>query len=281
MPTKDSWAGLQTFGQFEQFAGYLLWEAFRYAHRAATDQIANELFGERIEAIELESGWIPPALPEPQSLTEGLRLIDQVTAEVLPDSTAAALRQAWDSANTDAATSGRRLTRAQRLSSTEILAHVIMLATCVEAVVNRRLFQLREIGELDPAHYNSLDRIELLPKILFLFKDEIRSKKLPISAVRHLATLRNGAVHFKGTSIEESAPSVEQLLGMWREVGVLFSLIEGEPTQAQMQEYTEEFTAQWLVRSKATNRLMTQQHPQEPEADEGRLPLTGEAPAGP
>ncbi len=233
---------LYTYSRLEEVASFLLYEAFRHAHFAAEYEVAGLIFGERIMAIEPEPGWIPPSMPE--GLSAWLR--DRDKEEGVDDATIAKLSEAWHSALADAASSGKRLPKTHRFSSTDVIGHVINLSACVESVVNRHLFQLREVGELDTHYYISLDKAEVLPKVLFAFKEEIMSGRLTTSRLRHLISLRNNAVHFKASSVDEVAPTAEELLGIWREVGQLFGLIDGEPTLEQINQRANEFESKWL-----------------------------------
>ena len=87
----------------------------------------------------------------------------------------------------------------------------------------------------------------MIPKILFAFKDEILSKQLPISRLKHLFRLRNQAVHFKASSAKSIRPTVEELLGIWREVAQLLELVEGEPTQQQTNELAGVVAGKWFA----------------------------------
>ena len=156
------------------------------------------------------------------------------------------LRQAWRSSLAEARLSEVKLSKTHHLRSPSIVGHVITLVACMETVVNRHLFHLRESGQLDSHHYASLDRVELLPKILFAFKEQVSTKRLSTSNLKYLISLRNNAVHFKETSIDSIAPTAEELLRIWREVGQLFSFIEGEPTQTEVGGYADEFLRQWV-----------------------------------
>ena len=126
------------------------------------------------------------------------------------------------------------------------MGHVINLAVCVESVVNRHLFLLKESGQLENHHYTSLDRTEVLPKVLFAFKEEILGKKLPISRLKYLYKLRNQAVHFKASSAHSIEPTVEDLLETWRDVGQLFALVEGEPSQQQISQLAQRVSDRWF-----------------------------------
>ena len=233
------------FGVSEQVASFLLHEAFRFAHQAAAYEVADDLFGERLESIEPDSEWKMPAIPE--DLTDWLANRDEIDKTLLDPDTLDRLAEAWFTSLAEAFSSGRKILKSQQLRSlTDIVGHVINLGTCIEAVINRHLFLLKESGKLTPDHYKMLDRTEVLPKILFSFKEEIDKKKLHVSRLKYLVSLRNQAVHFRTTSADALVPTCQDLLEIWREVGTVFSLIEGEPSKKGVDKLVKQFKAKWI-----------------------------------
>jgi len=233
---------LYTFSRLEEIASFLLYEAFKYAHLAAEYEVAGIIFGDRIMSIEPEPGWKPPTAPE--ALVDWLQQRDK--DEDKSDATIDKLTEAWHLSLAEAGSSGRKMPKTREFTSTDIVGHIINLAACVETVINRHLYHLRESGKLENHLYNSLDKAELLPKVLFAFKDEILSRKMSVSRLRHLVTLRNNAVHYKEASVDAVTPSGEELLGIWHEVSDLFGRIEGEPPREQVELWSKEFENKWL-----------------------------------
>jgi hypothetical protein len=233
----------ETLGRYyrlEEAATFFLSDAFEHAYLAAQLEVAGLIFGERIMAIEPEPDWEIPQLPD--NLLDLLRS----DVQVVSNATTSKLAQAWDEAQAIAPSSGRKLSRKYRIRQVEIVGHIINLAACVESAVNRHLFLLKESGDLENHHYTSLDRTEVLPKVLFAFKDEILGKKLPIDRLKYLYKLRNQAVHFKASSAHSIEPTVEDLSEMWRNVGQLFRLIEGELSQQQVDRLARRVSDKWF-----------------------------------
>ncbi len=192
-------------------------------------------------SIDPEPDWKVPPLPA--TLPELLRS----EIQVLSEATTSRLAQAREDAQIAASSSGLRLAKTHAIGSVEIVGHIINLSACVESVINRHLFFLKESGKLENHHYSSLDRTEVIPKILFAFKDEILSKQLSISCLKRLFRLRNQAVHFKASSARSIKPTVEELLGIWREVARLLEFVEGEPTQQQVNELADAVASKWFA----------------------------------
>jgi hypothetical protein len=235
------------FGISEQVATFLLHEAFRFAYEAAAYEVAGELFADRIKSIDPEPGWTLPEIPK--ALTDWLANRSEIDDEGLDPVTTDRLAEAWQLSQRDAYSSGRRIPKTQKLQSlTDVGGHVINLGTCIEAVINRHLFLLRESGKLANEHYLMLDRTEVLPKLLYCFKEEIDEKKLHLSRLRYLVSLRNQAVHFRTSNADELIPTCQDLVGVLREIGSIFSLIEGEPTKEEVDHLVKGFKDKWLKR---------------------------------
>lgn len=247
----DSIKSFEIFSKLEEVAEFLLVEAFQYAHAAAEYEVAGIIFGERIMAIDSNSEY-PSNHARlfhrwPASLTEWLKDRDKMDEVIADDDTTALLAEAWQSAQLDADSSGKRLSKAHIFTSIDVIGHVINLSACIETVINRKLYLLLESNKLITHHYDSLDRTELLPKILFIFKDEIITKKLYTTRLKHLIKLRNEAVHFKASSVDRLTVTSEELLGIWNEVGDFFELVEGQPTKELMSQLTKEFINKWIL----------------------------------
>jgi hypothetical protein len=233
------------FGISKHVATFLLHEAFSFAHAAAAYEVAGELFGKRIESINPDPGWKLPEIPE--ELTDWLANRNDIDDRLLDPVTTARLAEAWQTSQEDAYTCGIKITKKKQLQSiTDVVGHVINLGTCIETVINRHLFLLRESGKLANDHYLMLDRTEVLPKVLYCFKEQIDQKKLHISRLKYLVSLRNQAVHFRTSSADVLIPTCQDLLGVWQEVGTLFGLAEGEPTKNEMDSFIKEFKSKWI-----------------------------------
>jgi hypothetical protein len=241
MPADHYYDPFAKHSELEQIAVFYLEQAFRYAHFAAEYEIAGEIFGERIMAIDPHPEFKPPPLSD--SLSESLRAM----ADWAPDDpTIDRLAAAWRDAQDEAPRSRRRLRRESTLSSPDILAHAVLLSACVECVVNRHLFKLREDGMIDGGHFNSLDRVELLPKILFVFKSEVMSKKLSTSRLKQLIGVRNASVHYKEASVGSQLLAIDELLAIWQNVSQVLGLVQGDPSPAYIDDLAKGFKLRWV-----------------------------------
>lgn len=94
------------------------------------------------------------------------------------------------------ANSSRKLARHQRIESIHVIGHVVNLAAFIETLSNHKLYYLCASKKMDEKYYSSMERVEVLPKIMFLFKAEILSGQLNIGGIKYLFKMRNHAVHY-------------------------------------------------------------------------------------
>lgn len=242
MSNRDPIAG---FGIAEHVSNFLLRESFQYAHQAAAYEVAEILFGERIRSIAPDPSWRLPEIPE--SLPEWLQSRREIDQTILDPTTLERLSDAWQSAQRDAWNSGKKIAPAQILRSvTDVVGYVINLTVCLESILNRHLFLLRESKELSPDHFKSVDRAELMPKLLFCFKEQILSRSLHVSSIKQLVSLRNKAVHYRIDEFGSLSLNVGDMLGIWRELGGILAQTTGEPTKGNIEVLAEGFIKRWV-----------------------------------
>jgi hypothetical protein len=139
-----------------------------------------------------------------------------------------------------------KLARKDSITSIEFVGHVVNLSAFVECVLNKQLFFEREAGKLDGTSFQALDRSEALPKLLFLFKDEIASRELPIDRIRALFSLRNLAVHFKSFNREQLRATTEELNGIWSQVSRLLAHVKGDPDATYFDGLASKVRQRWF-----------------------------------
>lgn len=233
------------FGVAEHVAKFLLHESFQYAHQAAAHEVAGILFGERIMSIDPDPAWKTPEMPE--SLREWLIRRQEIDQAILDPTTIDRMSDAWQSAQRDAWNSEKKLDKPHALTSvTDIVGYVVNLTVCLESILNRHLFLLRESNELSPDHYKSIDRAELMPKLLFCFKEEILARSLHVSRIKQLVSLRNKAVHYRVDQFDSLSLNVGDMVGIWRELGGILAQTSGEPTKEEIDVLATGFINRWV-----------------------------------
>jgi len=231
---------LSHYQSLVEAANFFLYTAFYHIHQARELEVAGIIFGKKIMSINPEPDWKIPSMPD--------KLLPFIRSDiqVLSDETSNKMADAWETAQVEAHTSKLRLAKKHPIVQIEIIGHVINLAACIETATNRQLLLLREEGKIDDSHYAIMERSETLSKILFCFKDEILNNKLSTSQLKYLFKLRNHAVHFKASGSDKVTPTVEELLQIWKNVGDLFKLIEGEPTEKDVAGYMDSVVSRWI-----------------------------------
>ncbi len=134
----------------------------------------------------------------------------------------------------------RRLRKNHVIETVELIGHIINLSAFAEVVINKHLYDLLQSGVIEDYHYNGLDRTEVLPKLLFAFKEDVLSKRLQVSRLRHLFRLRNEAVHYKASSTKAVRVTVEELIGIWREVGQLLTIAADTDMQQEFESKSKD-----------------------------------------
>lgn len=236
---------IASFGTAEQVATFLMEEAFHYIHSAAEYQIASILFGQRIMNIDPDPHWKYPEAAI--SLTDWVERKNELIGRALDPATAELMSAAWLSSQEDALTCGLRLPKNAKLQSlTDVVGHVVNLTICLESILNRHLYFLVKAGDLDTDLYRSIDRAELMPKLLFCFKNEIETKDLYVSRIKQLIGFRNHSVHYRIESPDSLLPASEDLIEIWKQFGNILSLTSGEPTQSLLCSYVDDYVTRWI-----------------------------------
>lgn len=236
---------IASFGTAEQVGTFLMEEAFHYVHSAAEYEIASILFGQRIMNIAPDPHWEYPE--NATSLTDWVERKDELIGKALDPTTAERMSAAWVSSQKDASTCGLRLAKNAKLQSlTDVVGHVVNLTICLESILNRHLYFLVKAGDLDTDSYRSIDRAELMPKLLFCFKNEIAKKNLHVRRIKQLIGFRNHSVHYRIESPDSLLPTSEDLIEIWKQFGNILALTSGEPTQSLLCSYADEYVSRWI-----------------------------------
>jgi hypothetical protein len=214
-----------------------------YADRAASEAVFLQIAENQLaRGASPGPNYVPPRQPE--SIAEWLEEVPEQQPPNYQEQIEEGLR--FDRALEDANDYGWRIDMSHTLGSHDLAAHIIFLTTLVEVVVNRQLFFLGETGRIVPEMRAGIDRGEVIPKIIFCFKEEILSGNLTISRIKRLVTLRNKAVHYREDSTASIRMTVEELIATWREIAKLLALCPGEPTPEQMEYAIARFRAKWF-----------------------------------
>ncbi|MBI9073472.1 MAG: hypothetical protein JEY94_17855 [Melioribacteraceae bacterium] len=226
--------------KLEEAGYYFFNEVFYQINEVLSLMVAGEIFGKTILDIEPESNDKMPSIPE--------HIIDSLNYNgfVLSEHTISKMNGAWARARVDAKHSILKLKRKDKINRIEVLGHIINLSLLVESSLNKQLFLLQESGEIENSIFKSLDRSEVLSKLMFIFKDQILNKSLKIDRIKHLVSLRNQAVHYKASSTKSIDLSIEDLLCIWEQIGELLELVDGHLGKADIMKHKNQLIEKWI-----------------------------------
>ncbi len=138
------------------------------------------------------------------------------------------------------------LNKNHTVQAVSLAGHVTDLHTCVEVVINRRLLLSKKMGEIRGSVHQALDSANLLPKLLYLLKEDFSAGRLHFGNLKCLSRLRNKAVHYKADSRSSLSAKIKTLLDVNREIGKLLDAIEGEPTGDYLRSWLSELETRYI-----------------------------------
>jgi hypothetical protein len=99
-----------------------------------------------------------------------------------------------------------------------------------------------------------LDKASVANKLIFVFKDEIASKKFNPDKIAFLFKLRNFAVHFTRDNSERFKATIHELLEIWKETSNLMSIMQAKEKiddndfKEMLDHYREEFVNRFALK---------------------------------
>ena len=232
---------LDKFYGLDEASEFFLDNAFRYINDAFYMERTHKIFASNIMEIGLPEDWTIPKLPS------SIREMLNYDGEILPDEKISELSTCWKNSQIEALQRNDiRFEKEHEVKSIEIVGHILNLHAFVETTLNRHLYLLKIAGNISGDIFNSLDRTEFIPKLLYIFKDEVLRKQIQIQPFRTLNKLRNSAVHFKKDSRNRIKPLVTELLVIWREIDSLLHHITKDSNENTISNYTNNFVETFL-----------------------------------
>lgn len=222
---------LESCSGLDEAAHYFLHQSYKELYSALADERAGLLFNELADAVDVPDDWKLPELPR-----SNLELL-AFDGDVIPPETTRALVDAWNEAQREAETSGPKLTREHTVVSVAIAGHVVNLFLCVEAITNKHLLYLREAGEISGDTYKALDSAGVIPRLMFLYRDQVQQGTLHLGHLRTLARMRNDAVHYRGRSRSKLAVKLKTLIDVSTAVGSLLGIVDDTPSEETLKGY--------------------------------------------
>jgi len=205
-------------------ATFYLNEAFRHVGEAFEYELASHYFGELLSEINPTDKDRKLANNANYS-SETVELLRSDLGQPLSEETISQMSKAWESAQQMARKNTHFFKAKTEVSNISLLGHVNNLGFFIETLVNRHLLFLNMTGKLDDFNYLTLERAQIMNRLIYIFKTELESKKLNLDRVSNLMGLRNKAVHYTPENAKNFKIKLEQLFEIWKQLIRLLELM--------------------------------------------------------
>ena len=97
-----------------------------------------------------------------------------------------------------------------------------------------------------------MESANILKILIFLFKDEIKTKKIELNNIKNLFSLRNKSVHYTPTNSEKVKIQLNTLIEIWLNIKNLFIQFEEKERftdfkfSQMVDDYKDLFEKRWL-----------------------------------
>lgn len=246
---------LGTYHKMAEAADFYLNQSFSHINQVFEYELASIFFSELLNEINPTEKDMEMAnkLFIPDGTVDFLKsdLSDPIAAETLQK-----VHLAWDTAQLRASTRGYFFPVSTIVSNISLLGHVNNLGFFIETLVNRHLLFLNMSGKLNDFSYKTLERSQLLNRLIYIFKTEMDKNLIQLDKTAKLLKLRNSAVHFTPVNAEKFKVSLEELLGIWGEfVKILERMNKREqfyetPFYELLVQYQTDFKERWQQKKK-------------------------------
>ncbi len=205
-------------------ATFYLDEAFHHVGNAFEYELSSHYFGKLL--VEIEPTDEDRKLSK--SANFGTTTIDILRSELgqpLSEETISKMSYAWESAQQMARKNTHFFKLDTEVSNISLLGHVNNLGFFLETIANRHLLFLSMTGKLDDFNYKTLERAQIMNRLIYIFKGELETDKLHLDRVANLIGLRNKAVHYTPENAKNFKTKLEQLLEIWKQLIKLLQIM--------------------------------------------------------
>lgn len=216
---------LSSYSSLSEAIRFFLYESFRHIENEMRYHIAGEIYGKKLNDINTTD--------EDHAVVKGLQgILDSpldlinFTGDPLSEKTLTKLTIAWKEAQSEAELHDMTFPVTKELNGRDLLGHITNFAFVIEILTNRHLLIMNLKKEIDDFTFNSLDKASVLNKVLYLFKTEIKEKKLNPDRISSLFKLRNLAVHFTRDNSQRFRTTIQELIAIWKDSIRLMELFE-------------------------------------------------------
>lgn len=260
--TKDTYSDdLSKFARLAEAATFYLEESFHYINKCLEANLTGFIFDKLLMKVETTDE--DDKIIKSTKFTENVMDILTKEYQVLTEKTHNKIDLAWESAQKIASIGNFDFEKNVKIDSVELLGHLNNFAFFFETLVNRHLLFLNLTDKLDNFTYNVLDKATILTRLTYLFKEELRDKKIMLDDVRFLFSLRNKTVHYTPDHAIKLEVKLEELIRIWKQTSKITDIFQSKESFNEIQfsnsinEHMMHIEKRWLNKNnnKIRNKL--------------------------
>lgn len=216
---------IETFSKLGEGINFYLNESFHYLNEALILEYAAIIFSAEIDKIDPND--FDRRLIENLSLPESpVKVLQTENIQVLSDETVSQLAETWRKAQQIARSGHHNFGHQHEINSIEILGHLNNFGFFIETLVNRHLLFLNQLNEIDTFSYSRISTSRVIDRLIYIFKDDLKSNKVQINQIVNLFSLRNKTVHYTPDNAKALKPKLSELLQIWKQAKKIIEILE-------------------------------------------------------
>ena len=242
---------LETYTKLAEGAQFFLSESFKYIDETLKSETASIIYSQLIDKIE-PNEKDRSIIENTDYFTEDtLELLQSEIGTVLSDETLESFSAAWKNALLISERYNHKFKLNHKIDSIEMLGHINNLGFFIETLTNRHLLFLSQSNAIDDFSYSRISTAKIMERLIFIFKEEIISKKIHLNEITNLFSLRNKTVHYTPDNSIALKPSISELIQIWNQCKKTIEKFEKvekineHKFSIQIDNFIEEFKSKW------------------------------------
>ncbi|SHJ77596.1 hypothetical protein [Flavobacterium haoranii] len=242
---------VETYTKLAEGAKFFLDESFKYIDETLISESASLIYSKILDKIEPNEKDIE--IFNTTTFSDNtIELSQSEEGILLSEETQDAFIKAWQDANTLARKYVIKHQITHKINSIEILGHLNNLGFFIETLTNRHLLFLYQSRIIDDFCYSRISVAKIMERLIFIFKDEIISKKVHLNEITNLFSLRNKTVHYTPDNSILLKPSISELIQIWNQCKKIIERFEKiekineEKFSILINAYIDGFKNKWI-----------------------------------
>lgn len=216
---------ISTFSKLHEATTYYLEQSFYQLEECFRTELAGFIFSVELNKIDPTNG--DQHIINTVTLSDNpVELLQSEIPDILSEETLFKMTAAWQVANIRSRTETHRFPKSHKIIAIEILGHINTFGFFIETLINRHLLYLKVAQKIDDLSYSRFSNARAMERLLYMFKEEISNKKLPLNEISLLFSLRNKTVHYTPENANALQPNISELLRIWKQAFKLVRLME-------------------------------------------------------